>query len=146
MQQSAQQGLKTTGNDGIDKSASNYRAYASKVKAAGADCFLFSGGTANGAVQLYKDVGAAVPNAKLYGPDGVCESGFTNPQKKGIPATLGKRFTCSVATLDLQSIPGGRAFVDAFAKSYGDRNPAPSGSYDRRWPMHGMTSDHKTGT
>ena len=55
----------------------------------GADCFLFSGVTANGAVQLYKDVGAALPNAKLYGPDGVCESGFTNPTKKGIPKALG---------------------------------------------------------
>ena len=129
VQQSKDQGLNVTGNDAIDKSASNYRAYASKVKGAGADCFLFSGVTANGAVQLYKDVGAAVPNAKLYGPDGVCESGFTNPKKKGIPATLGKRFTCSVATLDLKSIPGGREFVDAYSKRYGDNNPDPYAIY-----------------
>src|SRR5206468_4559611 len=129
VQQAKAAGFTVTGNDGIDKSASNYRAYASKVKAAGADCFLFSGVTANGAVQLYKDVGAAVPNARLYGPDGVCESGFTNPKKKGIPTTLGKRFICSVATLNLTSIPGGKAFVDAFAKRYGDRNPDPYAIY-----------------
>ena len=129
MQQSAQQGLKTTGNDGIDKTASNYRAYASKVKGAGADCFLFSGVTANGAVQLFKDVGAAVPNAKLYGPDGVCESGFTNPKKKGIPASLGKRFKCSVATLDLKSVPGGPAFVKAYSQRYGTSNPDPYAIY-----------------
>jgi len=129
VQQAKDTGQTITGNDAIDKSASNYRAYASKVKAAGADCFVFSGVTANGSVQLYKDVGAAVPNAKLYGPDGVCESGFTNPKKKGIPTTLGKRFTCSVATLDLKSIPGGREFVDAYSKRYGDSNPDPYAIY-----------------
>ena len=127
--QSKDAGVTVTGNDAIDKSASNYRSYASKVKAAGADCFLFSGVTANGAVQLYKDVGAAVPNAKLYGPDGVCESGFTNAKKKGIPTTLAKRFVCSVATLDLKSIPGGREFVDAYSKRYGDSNPDPYAIY-----------------
>src|SRR3954464_5744789 len=129
VQQSKGQGLTVTGNDGIDKTASNYRAYASKVKGAGADCFLFRAVTANGSVQLFKDVGAAVPNAKLYGPDGVCESGFTNPKKKGIPTALGKRFTCSVATLDLKSIPGGREFVDAYSKRYGDSNPDPYAIY-----------------
>jgi branched-chain amino acid transport system substrate-binding protein len=129
VQQSKTQGLTVTGNDGIDKSASNYRAYASKVKGAGADCFLFSGVTANGSVQLYKDVGAAVPNAKLYGPDGVCESGFTNPKKKGIPKALGARFKCSVATLDLKSIPGGPQFVSAYNKRYGDPNPDPYAIY-----------------
>jgi branched-chain amino acid transport system substrate-binding protein len=129
VQQSKGQGLTVTGNDAIDKSASNYRAYASKVKGAGADCFFFSGVTANGAVQLYKDVGAAVPSAKLYGPDGVCESGFTNAKKKGIPTTLAKRFKCSVATLDLKSIPGGREFVDAYSKRYGDSNPDPYAIY-----------------
>jgi branched-chain amino acid transport system substrate-binding protein len=129
VQQAKTQGLTVTGNDGIDKSASNYRAYASKVKGAGADCFLFSGVTANGSVQLFKDVGAAVPNAKLYGPDGVCESGFTNPSKKGIPKALGTRYTCSVATLDLKSIPGGPQFVSAYAKRYGDKNPDPYAIY-----------------
>jgi branched-chain amino acid transport system substrate-binding protein len=129
VQQSKSQGVTVTGNDAIDKSASNYRAYASKVKGAGADCFLFSGVTANGSVQLYKDVGAAVPNAKLYGPDGVCESGFTNPKKKGIPKTLGTRFKCSVATLDLKSIPGGPQFVKSYSQRYGDSNPDPYAIY-----------------
>ena len=79
---------------------------AAQFKADGADCFLFGGVTANGAVQLYKDVGAALPDAKLYGPDGNCESGFTNPAKKGIPKALGARFKCSVATLNLDVLPG----------------------------------------
>ena len=61
---------------------------------------MFAGITANGAVQLYKDVAAALPDAKLYGPDGVCESGFTDPKKGGIPhGRSSKRFKCTVATL-----------------------------------------------
>jgi len=122
-------GLELTGNVGIDKTASNFRSLAQDFESQGADCFLFSGVTANGAVQLYKDVGAALPDAKLYGPDGVCESGFTSPAKKGIPAALGKRFKCTVATLDLQSYPGGKEFIDAFKAKYGNANPDPYAIY-----------------
>jgi branched-chain amino acid transport system substrate-binding protein len=122
-------GVELTKDVGIDKTASNFRSVAADFKAQGADCFLFGGVTANGAVQLYKDVGAALPDAKLYGPDGVCESGFTSPAKKGIPADLGKRFVCSVATLDLQSYPGGKEFIDAFKAKYGNANPDPYAIY-----------------
>src|SRR5205085_960294 len=68
-------GLNIIANDAIDKNAPNYRSLASKAKAAGADCFVYSGITANNGVQLYKDFAAALPSAKLYGPDGVAESG-----------------------------------------------------------------------
>lgn len=122
-------GMPLTKDVGIDKTASNFRSVAAQFKAEGADCFLFGGVTANGAVQLYKDVGAALPNAKLYGPDGVCESGFTNPAKKGIPKALGARFKCSVATLNLKSYPGGQQFLQAFQQKYGDANPDPYAIY-----------------
>ena len=98
-------GVTITGNEGIDKTASNYRSYAAKIEGQGADCFIFAGVTANGAVQLYKDVNAALPDAHLYGPDGVCNSGQTDPSKKGMPKAVDARFQCSVATLDLQSGP-----------------------------------------
>src|SRR5205085_670217 len=71
-------GVNVVDNTGIEKTAPNFRSYASTVKGKGADCFLFSGVTANGAAQINKDVAAAIPNIKLYGPDGTCESGFTN--------------------------------------------------------------------
>ena len=58
------------------------------MKSAGADCFVFSGITANGAVQLFKDVHAALPDTNLYGPDGVCESGFSDPKEGGLPADV----------------------------------------------------------
>src|SRR5690349_8881938 len=84
-----QQGLTITSNDAIDKNASNYRSLASKAKSAGADCFVYSGITANNAVQQFKDFAAALgKNAKLYGPDGVAESGFVSEKDGGIPAAL----------------------------------------------------------
>jgi branched-chain amino acid transport system substrate-binding protein len=127
--QAGKLGIDLVSNTAIDKTAPNYRSYATQLKNAGVDCFFFGGVTANGAIQLYKDVGAALPNAKLYGPDGVCESGFTNPAKKGIPAALGKRFKCTVATLDLNSYPGGKSFLTAYKAKYGDAHPDPYAIY-----------------
>ncbi len=85
--------------------------------------------TANGSVQINKDVAAALPNAKLYGPDGTCESGFTNPSKKGIPKALGSRFKCTVATLNLESYPGGQEFLKAYKGKYGSETPDPYAIY-----------------
>ena len=84
-----EQGLDVIANDAIDKNAANYRSLAQKAKAAGADCFAFSGVTQNNAVQLFKDFAAGIPNAKLYGPDGTCESGFINT-KTGTPGQRGR--------------------------------------------------------
>ena len=122
-------GATITSNEGIQKDAANFRGVASKLKADGADCFIFAGVTANGAIQVYKDVAAALPEAKLYGGDGVCESGFTNPKKKGIPASVGARFACTVATLDLASYPGGQEFIKAFSAEYGEDAPDPYAIY-----------------
>jgi ABC-type branched-chain amino acid transport systems, periplasmic component len=122
-------GVSVIGNTGIDKTQPNFRAYASKIKGQGADCFIFSGVTANGAVQINKDVAAAIPGVKLYGPDGTCESGFTNPAKKGIPAALGKQFECTVATQELSAYPGGKSFLAAYKAKYGDAHPDPYAIY-----------------
>ena len=40
-------------------------------------------------VQVFKDVAAACPDCKLYGPDGVAEAAFTDPKEGGIPANVG---------------------------------------------------------
>lgn len=127
--QSKDAGLNIIGDEGIDPTAANYRGYASKVKGQGADCFFFGGVTANGAVQLYKDISAAIPGVKTYGADGVCESGFTNPKKDGIPKAVGANFKCTVATLDLASYPGGRDFQKAFEQAYGNSKPDPYAIY-----------------
>jgi branched-chain amino acid transport system substrate-binding protein len=124
------QGLTLVSNEAIDKNAANYRSLAQKAKAAGADCFVYAGITANNAVQLYKDFAAALPNAKLYGPDGVAESGFVDPKEGGIPADVQSRVKVSVATLNPESYPpDGQEFFKAFSEKYGEDNPDPYAIY-----------------
>jgi branched-chain amino acid transport system substrate-binding protein len=124
------QGLTILSNDAIDKNAANYRSLAAKAKGAGADCMLYSGITANNAVQIYKDFAAALPSAKLYGPDGVAESGFADPKKGGIPDAVGKRVKVTVATLSPSEYPPeGQKFFKDFTAKYGEKNPDPYAIY-----------------
>jgi branched-chain amino acid transport system substrate-binding protein len=124
------QGVELAFNEGIDPKASNYRSLASRAKGEGTDCFVFSGVTANGAVQIYKDFSAAIPNAKLYGPDGVAESGFADPKKGGIPTSVGDKVKLSVATLNPESYPPeGQEFFQQFTQEYGAKNPDPYAIY-----------------
>ena len=117
-------------NEGIDPKASNFRSLASRAKGEGADCFVFSGITANGSVQIYKDFASALPDAKLYGPDGVAESGFADPKEGGIPASVAKRTKVTVATLDPESYPPeGQEFFTSFEEEYGEKNPDPYSIY-----------------
>jgi branched-chain amino acid transport system substrate-binding protein len=125
-----EQGLEVAGNEGIDPKAPNFRSQASTIKGTGADCFVFSGITANGAVQLYKDVSAALPDAKLYGPDGVAESGFADPKEGGIPADVANKVKVTVATLSPDEYPAdGQKFFDDFEAKYGEANPDPYAIY-----------------
>jgi branched-chain amino acid transport system substrate-binding protein len=143
--QSKQAGVTIVGNTKIDKSAPNFRSYASSIKGKAADCFIFSGVTANGSIQINKDVGAAIPNVKLYGPDGTCESGFTNPSKHGIPAALGKQFKCTVATQDLAAYPGGKKFLADFKAAYGEAHPDPYAIYGYEAMKLGLDTITKLG-
>jgi branched-chain amino acid transport system substrate-binding protein len=123
-------GLEILGNDGIDPKAPNFRSLAGKLKSEGTDCFVFSGITANGGVQLFKDVAAALPDAKLYGPDGVAESGFSDPKEGGIPEDVASRVKVTVATLSPDQYPEeGKKFFSDFEKEYGDKNPDPYAIY-----------------
>ena len=65
-------GVNIVSNTGVDPTAPNFRSYASTIQGQGADCFYFAGITANGAVQITKDVNSALPKAKIFGGDGVC--------------------------------------------------------------------------
>jgi branched-chain amino acid transport system substrate-binding protein len=125
-----EQGLEVLGNEGIDPKAPNFRSLASKMADEGTECFAFSGITANGAVQLFKDVEAAIPEAKLYGPDGVAESGFADPEEGGIPADVAAKTKVTVATLSPdQYPPEGQKFFEDFEKEYGEPNPDPYAIY-----------------
>jgi branched-chain amino acid transport system substrate-binding protein len=122
-------GINIVSNTGIDPKAPNYRSYAATIKSQGADCFEFAGIVANGGVQITKDVHAALPTAKILGPDGMCTSSWTNAKDGGVPASIDPFIECTVATLDLAAYPGGKAFLAAYKAKYGPTPPDPYAIY-----------------
>jgi branched-chain amino acid transport system substrate-binding protein len=125
-----EQGLEVLANEGIDPKAPNFRSLAAGMKSEGADCFVFGGITANGGVQLYKDVLAAMPDIGLYGPDGVAETGFIDPAEGGIPPNVQRQVKLTVATLDPSEYPPeGQRFFRDYEAEYGEANPNPYAVY-----------------
>jgi branched-chain amino acid transport system substrate-binding protein len=123
------QGLAVTSNEAIDKNAPNYRSLAAKGKSAGADCMAFAGITANNAAQVFKDFAAALPNAKLYGPDGVADSIFAS-EDEGIPREVAARTKVTIATLSPDQYPAeGQEFFKSYTQKYGEDNPDPYAIY-----------------
>jgi branched-chain amino acid transport system substrate-binding protein len=121
-------GITVTSVTPVDPTSPNFRSYASSVKAQGADC-VYTAFNPPGEVELVKDINAAIPTAKIFGGDGVCSGGETNPSKGGFPASIAPLFHCTVATQDLTTYPGGQAFLAAYKKAYGVSNPDPYSIY-----------------
>ncbi len=138
-------GVTILSNTGIDPTAPNFRSYASTIKGQGADCFFFAGIVSNGAVQITKDVHAALPNAKIFGPDGVCTSSYTNQKMGGVPASIDPLLKCTVATLKLTAYPGGKAFLVAYKAKYGVANPDPYAIYGYEAMKLGLDTIAKLG-
>jgi branched-chain amino acid transport system substrate-binding protein len=122
-------GVDIVSNTGIDPKAPNFRSYAATIKGEGADCFEFAGIVSNGGVQITKDVNAALPKAKIFGPDGMCTNTWTDAKDGGVPASIDPLIECTVATQDLSAYPGGKTFLAAFTKAYGISNPDPYAIY-----------------
>ena len=91
-------GVNIVSNTGIDPTAANFRSYASTIASEGANCFFFAGIVSNGAVQITKDVNAALPAAKIFGGDGICTSSFTQASQGGVPAAIDKLIECTVGS------------------------------------------------
>jgi branched-chain amino acid transport system substrate-binding protein len=122
-------GVRVVSRIGVDRTARSYRAYARSLRALHVDCFMFAGMTASNAVPVTEDVAAAIPRAKLYGGDGICLSSFTDPAARGIPASIARRFKCTVLNLPLNAYPGGPSFLSAYQAEYGVSNPDPYAIY-----------------
>jgi branched-chain amino acid transport system substrate-binding protein len=122
-------GINIVSNTGIDPTSPNFRSYASTIQGQGADCFFFAGIVSNGAVQITKDVNAALPTAKIFGGDGVCTGSYTNQKMGGVPAKIDPLMECTVATLDLAAYPGGKQFLAAYKAKYGPTAPDPYAIY-----------------
>jgi branched-chain amino acid transport system substrate-binding protein len=138
-------GVTITSNTGIDPTAPNFRSYAATLKGQGADCFFFAGIVSNGAVQLTKDVHAALPTAKIFGGDGVCTDSYTSQAKGGVPAALYPLLECTVATQNLEAYPGGKQFLAAYKAKYGAANPDPYAIYGYEVMKLGLDTIAKLG-
>jgi branched-chain amino acid transport system substrate-binding protein len=58
----------------------------------------------------------ALPRARLFGTDGIAESGFADPRQGGVPARVGRRVVVTVATLSPDAMPeAGRAMLQRYA-------------------------------
>lgn len=115
---------------GIDASSADPGTEAAAVAAEGVDCFVYSGITANGAVALLEAVSAAVPEARLYGPDGVAESTFSDPSSGGISAEVAAKVQVTIPTLGQDEYPAaGQQFFADYAQRYNDPNPNPFAIY-----------------
>jgi branched-chain amino acid transport system substrate-binding protein len=140
------QGLTVSSNEAIDKNAPNYRSLAQKAKAANDDCMVFAGITANNAAQVFKDFAAALPNAKLYGPDGVADTTFASP-KDGIPTEVANRTKVTIATLSPdQYPPQGQEFFKSYTEKYGEENPDPYAIYGYEAMELALDSIKRSGT
>jgi branched-chain amino acid transport system substrate-binding protein len=119
------QGLAIAGDDGIDTKAANFRSLATKIKSSGADCMFFGGITQNKGVQVFKDVHAANPTMKLFGPDGVAESAFS--EKLG--SDVEKLTYITNPTLDPKLYPpAAQDFFKKFKEKFGNE-PQPYAIY-----------------
>jgi branched-chain amino acid transport system substrate-binding protein len=119
-----EQGLEITGNDAIDKNAANYRSLGANIARADADCFVYTGITANNAVQLFKDIAVALPDAKLFGPEGIGETGFFDPDEGGIPPDVARRTLLTIPGLAPEVYPPeGKKFLEDYRAAYDVENP-----------------------
>jgi branched-chain amino acid transport system substrate-binding protein len=119
------QQLQVVANEGIDTKAANFRSVAQKIKSSGADCMFFGGITQNKGVQLWKDVNAVNPDLKLFGPDGVAESAFS--EKIGSKAE--KMTYITNPTLDPKLYPpAAQEFFKTFEEKFG-KAPEPYAIY-----------------
>jgi branched-chain amino acid transport system substrate-binding protein len=110
-------GLQIAGEDSWDGTASNYRALASKIKSSGADA-VFTGGIvdANGP-QLFKDIAAAMPDAKIFGPDGMATDALTGE----INDKVQKQVYLTAPTVSPDELPpAGQKFYQDYEKEYGE--------------------------
>src|SRR5207245_5419080 len=66
---------------------------------------------------------AAMPEALIFGSDGLAESTYTEPARGGIPTSLDARVLLTAAAPAPVPESAAHAFYSAYGRSYGDPEP-----------------------
>ena len=125
-----EQGLDVIANDAIDKNAPNYRSLAQKRRGGGCRLLCLLGRhAATTRSSCSRTSRRRCPTRKLYGPDGICESGFINT-KTGIPASVATRYKCTSPTLPASELPpAGPAVLQGLRREVRRQAPDPYSIY-----------------
>jgi len=113
------------------RSPTYHRTLARRLATQRADCVVFSGDTKSGAVRIFKELDRALPQARLYGSDGVADRAFTDVNQGGLPEPIATRVKMTVAALGPEGFgAAGRTFFAQFRQEYPDhKNPDPYAIY-----------------
>jgi branched-chain amino acid transport system substrate-binding protein len=117
-------GLRVIGIQTFPRDATSYQALAKGVAQHQPDCILISADTESGAVRLTTQLAAAMPDAKIFGTQGLAESTFFDPLQGGIPLWVDPQVVLTAPTLPLDDYPASaRAFSAAYERAYGPPEP-----------------------
>jgi branched-chain amino acid transport system substrate-binding protein len=93
----------------------SYRPLAGTLRRKHVDCMVYTGITANGAVPLFRDVGRALPKAKLFGTEGIAENRFA----RGIPRSAARRTLVTITTPATSAYPAaGQQIINRWHDPY----------------------------
>jgi branched-chain amino acid transport system substrate-binding protein len=123
-------GLDVVGVQAFEPRATSYAPVATGIAQSGADCVLISSLTESGAPLLARQIGAAMPNARIFGSAAVAENTFTESAQGGIPVTLDPRVLLTSPALGPAGPASSKAFYAAYQRRYGPPQPYAIFGYD----------------
>jgi branched-chain amino acid transport system substrate-binding protein len=130
--QAAREGLEVSGQQSYDPTATSYAALGQAVAQSGASCVLIAAIPDANTASLAAQIGAAVPDARLFATAALATSTFANPLQGGIPLALDGRLLITAPAPD----PAGparalaAAFEHQYALMYGQPEPVAIYGYE----------------
>ncbi len=121
--QTATRGLSVAGQQSYDPTASSYATLGQAVAHSGANCVLIAAIADANTASLVTQIGAAVPDARLFATDALAISTFVNPKLGGIPAALDGRLLITAPAPAPQA--RARALAATFEHQYEQRYGQP---------------------
>lgn len=119
-----QQQITVAGNETIDPGDGDFGELAKKIKGSGADCVFFGGESDSGSVRLWRQLHAADPQLKLFGPSALATPAFA----RAIGPAGDVTYLTSPYLAPGSYPPGARKFYAAYRKAYGTA-PPPAAIY-----------------